>query len=69
MENGTIVLKAVGTKEQLADVMTKILGRQAFLRFRDIITSEVKLNDSLILYSFYSIISFIYFIIHINEVS
>ena len=46
VENDTIVLKAVSTKDQLADVMTKILGRQSFLRFRDIITSEVILNDS-----------------------
>ena len=48
IENGTIVMKAVGTKEQLADVMTKILGRQGqeFLRFRDIITSDIVLDDS-----------------------
>ena len=46
VENGTIVMKAVGTKDQLADVMTKILGRQEFLRFREIITSDIVLDDS-----------------------
>ena len=44
VDNGTIVVKPVGTKEQLADVMTKILGRQEFIRFRDIITSDIILN-------------------------
>ena len=43
VENGTIVIKPVSTKEQLADVMTKILGKYEFLRFRDIITSDIKL--------------------------
>ena len=43
VENGTIVIKPVGTKDQLADVMTKVLGRQEFTRFRDIITSDIKL--------------------------
>lgn len=43
VENGTIVIKPVGTKDQLADIMTKILGRQEFIRFRDMITSDIKL--------------------------
>ena len=43
VENGTIVIKPVSTKDQLADVMTKILGRQEFTRFRDMITSDIKL--------------------------
>ena len=43
VENGTIVIKPVATKDQLADIMTKILGRQEFIRFRDMITSDIKL--------------------------
>ena len=34
----------VSTTEQLADVMTKILGRELFVRFRDIITSDMDLT-------------------------
>ena len=43
VENGTIVIKPVGTKDQLADIMTKVLGRLEFIRFRDMITSDIKL--------------------------
>ena len=43
-ENGTIKILPIGTAEQRADVMTKVLGVQLFLRFRDIITSDIDLN-------------------------
>ena len=43
VENGTIIIKPVSTKEQLADIMTKILGRQDFDRFTNLITSDIKL--------------------------
>ena len=43
-ENGTIEIKPVATQEQLADAMTKVLGRQLFEHFRDIITSDVDLT-------------------------
>ena len=44
-DNGTIVIKPVSTREQLADSMTKVLGRQLFEHFRDITTSDVDLNS------------------------
>ena len=43
-ENGTIKIESVSTKEQLADAMTKVLGRQLFEHFRDIITSDIDLT-------------------------
>ena len=44
VENGLIKLVAVGTVDQRADILIKILGRELFERFRDIITSDVNLN-------------------------
>ena len=44
IENGLIKLVPVSTSDQLADVMTKVLGRELFIRFRDIITSDVILT-------------------------
>ena len=44
-DNGTIVIKPVSTQEQLADSMTKVLGRQLFEHFRDITTSDVDLTS------------------------
>ena len=44
VEQGTIAIKPVATKDQLADVMTKVLGPQSFAKFRDIITSDVDLS-------------------------
>ena len=44
VDQGTISIVQVSTHDQLADVMTKILGKEAFLRFRDHITSDVDLT-------------------------
>ena len=44
VDNGLIKLVAVGTAEQRADILTKILGRELYERFRDIITSDIDLN-------------------------
>ena len=44
VDQGTITIVQVSTKDQLADVMTKIVGKDAFLRFRDHITSDVDLT-------------------------
>ena len=44
IENGIIKLLPISTAEQRADIMTKVLGKQLFTRFRDIITSDVDLN-------------------------
>ena len=46
VDQGTIKILPVSTKEQLADVMTKVLGKVAFLRFRDYITSDVDLSSA-----------------------
>ena len=46
VNQGTISILPVSTKEQLADVMTKVLGKVAFLRFRDYITSDVDLSSA-----------------------
>ena len=43
VEQGTIKIIHVATKKQLADVMTKVLGKEAFLHFRQFITSDVDL--------------------------
>ena len=43
-ENGTIKILPVATKDQLADVMTKVLGKVLFRRFRDAITSDMDLT-------------------------
>ena len=45
VEQGTIKLVHVATKDQLADVMTKVLVKEAFLRFRDYVTSDVALTS------------------------
>ena len=45
-ENGTIKVTPVVTKDQLADAMTKVLGKVAFHRFRDAITSDVDLTST-----------------------
>lgn len=45
VNQGTIRILTVSTKEQLADVMTKVLGKELFLRFRDFITSDVDLTS------------------------
>ena len=47
IDNGLIKLIPVATKDQLADIMTKVLGRQLFERFRDKITSDVDLTKGL----------------------
>ena len=44
VNQGTIAILPVSTKEQLADVMTKVLGTELFLRFRNYITSDVDLT-------------------------
>ena len=44
IENELIKLVHVSTEDQLADVMTKILGRIKFEKFHDIITSAVELK-------------------------
>ena len=45
VEQGTIKLMPVSTKEQIADVMTKVLGKVLFKHFRDKITSDIDLTD------------------------
>ena len=45
VEHGTIKIVHVATKKQLADVMTKVLGKEAFLHFRQFITSDVDLTS------------------------
>ena len=44
VENGTIKVVPVSTTEQRADIMTKLLGKELFTRFRDIITSDIELD-------------------------
>ena len=44
IDNGLIKLVHVATEDQLADVMTKILGRVKFEKFRDILTSDMELK-------------------------
>ena len=44
VDNGTIKILPVSTKEQLADVMTKVLGKVLFHHFRDAITSDMDLT-------------------------
>ena len=45
VDQGTIKLVHVATKDQLADAMTKVLGKEGFLRFRDHITSDMDLTS------------------------
>ena len=44
VEQGTITIQPIATAEQRADIMTKILGKQLFFRFRDLITSDIDLT-------------------------
>ena len=44
IDNGLIKLIPVATADQLADVMTKVLGKELFIKFRDIITSDMELK-------------------------
>ena len=46
VDQGTITLVPVSTKKQLADAMTKVLGKQLFLHFREFITSDVDLMSA-----------------------
>lgn len=45
VENGIITVKPVATTEQLADIMTKVLGKELFVRLRDKITSDINLDN------------------------
>ena len=45
VDQGTITIVHVSTQDQLADAMTKVLGKEAFLRFRDYLTSDVDLTS------------------------
>ena len=45
VENGTIKVVHVSTAEQRADIMTKVLGKQLFKRFQEMITSDIDLTD------------------------
>lgn len=44
IDNGLIKLVPVATAEQRADIMTKVLGRELFERFRNQITSDIDLQ-------------------------
>ena len=44
VDQGTITIVQVSTNKQLADVMTKVLGKESFHRFREYITSDVDLT-------------------------
>ena len=46
VDQGTIVIVPVSTQEQLTDIMTKVLGKELFFRFRDRITSDVDLTPA-----------------------
>ena len=46
VNQGTIKILPVSTKEQLADVMIKVLVKVVFLRFRDYITNDVDLSSA-----------------------
>ena len=46
VEQGTITIKPISTAEQRADIMTKVLGKQLFMRFRDMITSDIDLTGA-----------------------
>ena len=45
VDQGTITIVQVATKDQLADAMTKVLGKELFLRLREYITSDVDLTS------------------------
>ena len=45
VELGTITIVQVSTKDQLADFMTKVLGKELFLRMRELVTSDVDLTQ------------------------
>ena len=42
---GNITIVQVSTKDQLADFMTKVLGKEAFLRMRELVTSDADLTS------------------------
>lgn len=46
VDNDTIKVVPVSTTEQRADIMTKLLGKELFTRFRDIITSDIELDTA-----------------------
>ena len=46
VENGTIKIVPVTTAEKRADIMTKMLDQEVFIRFRDRTTSAVDSSDS-----------------------
>ena len=46
VDQDTIVIVPVSTQEQLTDIMTKVLGKELFFRFRDRITSDVDLTSA-----------------------
>ena len=46
ISHGTIKLVAVSSKEQLADIMTKVLGSELFEHFCNIITSDNDLSKT-----------------------
>ena len=45
VDQGTVTMVQVATKDQLADAMTKVLGKEIFLRLREYITSDVDLTS------------------------
>ena len=45
VDNGTIKLVSVATKDQRSDIMTKVLGKVLFEYFRKFITSDVDLTQ------------------------
>ena len=45
VEQGTITIVPVSTKEQRADIMTKVLGKELFWHFTEMITSDIDLTD------------------------
>ena len=44
IENGLIKLVAVSTHDQRADIMTKVLGKELYEHFRELITSDIDLT-------------------------
>ena len=46
VENGIIKIIPVSTTEQRADAMTKVLGKELFIHFRDILTSDEDLSET-----------------------
>ena len=44
VDQGLITIVQVSTQDQLADFMTKVLGKELFLRMRELVTSDVDLT-------------------------